>query len=127
MNNHHNEGDRKNLRKELEEDLREELHKDHREDLFLDNEDEPDEDQISGSGDRPLKRPDVGSYRSNQNDRNQNGIDRSDDQQSDFKQSYYRQSEDRKRGYEPSDDGQTVRPRTAGRPAASQKVTATIR
>lgn len=29
------------------------------EDLFLDNEEEPDEDQISGSGDRPVRRPDA--------------------------------------------------------------------
>ena len=100
MNNHHNDG---------------------RDDLFLDNEDEPDEDQISGSGDRPLKselkRPDVDWYDSSE----QNGSDRngSDWNGSDWNGS---KKSDRKQ-----DRQAAVRQRVAAGRKTSQKTTATIR
>lgn len=50
-------------------------------DLFLDNEEEPDDDQIAGSGDRPVRRPDAG--RSRQGRRTGNA-DRTAGRQADF-------------------------------------------
>ena len=90
------------------------------EDLFLDNEDEPDDDQLSGSGDRPPKRTDVG-----QND------DR-DVERSDYKNDFREDHTNEERSDDRTGDKRATRRSenaigTLGRSAASQKVTATIR